>query len=70
VLVLRAAHARRQGRLKPMNTMIRFFRDANGATSIEYAIVAAGIALAIIVVVNSAGTALNGHYKNLEAAVK
>lgn len=53
-----------------MNTMIRFFRDANGATSIEYAIVAAGIALAIIVAVNSAGTALNDHYKNLEAAVK
>lgn len=53
-----------------MKTMIRFFRDGNGATSIEYAIVAAGIALAIIVAVNGAGSALNGHYKNIEAAVK
>ena len=49
-----------------MNTMIRFFRDANGATSIEYAIVAAGNALASIVAVNSAGTAVHGHYQNLE----
>ena len=35
-----------------------FFQDDNGATSIEYAFIAAGIALAIIVVVNSVGSAL------------
>lgn len=53
-----------------MKTMIRFFRDARGATSIEYAIIATGIAVAIIAAVNGTGSALNQHYKNIEAAVK
>lgn len=60
----------RQGKAEPMKTMIRFFRDASGATSIEYAIIATGIAVAIIAAVNGTGSALNQHYKNIEAAVK
>lgn len=53
-----------------MKTMIRFFCDEAGATSIEYAIIAAGIAVAIVTAVNGVGSALNQHYKNIEAAVK
>ncbi len=53
-----------------MKTLIRFVRDEAGATSIEYAIIATGIAVAIIAAVNGAGEALNVHYKNIEAAVK
>ena len=37
----------------------RFLRDESGATAIEYALIAAGIALVIIVAVNSIGSALD-----------
>jgi pilus assembly protein Flp/PilA len=34
-------------------TLLRFLSDESGATAIEYGLIAAGIALAIIAVVNS-----------------
>ena len=37
----------------------RFLRDESGATAIEYGLIAAGIALVIIVAVNSIGSALD-----------
>jgi pilus assembly protein Flp/PilA len=40
------------------DTCRRFWRDENGATAIEYGLIAAGIAVAIIVVVFSIGTEL------------
>ena len=43
-----------------MSTLIRsFLRDQTGATAIEYGLIAAGIAVAIITVVASLGTSLN-----------
>jgi pilus assembly protein Flp/PilA len=36
----------------------RFVKDESGATAIEYGLIAAGIALAIITVVNGLGTKL------------
>ncbi len=43
-----------------MKTLIsRFVKDGSAATAIEYALLAAGISLAIIVVVNGLGTQLN-----------
>jgi pilus assembly protein Flp/PilA len=41
-----------------MLTIQRFLRDESGATSIEYALIAAAIALAILTVVNILGTTL------------
>ena len=41
------------------NLFARFLRDQSGATAIEYGLIAAGIALAIIAVVNGLGTNLN-----------
>lgn len=38
----------------------RFLKDESGATAIEYGLIAAGIAVAIITAVNSLGTTLNG----------
>lgn len=35
--------------------MSRFFRDDSGATAIEYAMVAAGIAMAVVTVINALG---------------
>ena len=38
----------------------RFMNNESGATAIEYGLIAAGIAVAIIAAVNSVGTSLNG----------
>ena len=37
----------------------RFLHDAQGATAIEYALIAAGIAAAIIITVNALGVSVN-----------
>lgn len=41
------------------NLIARFVKDESGATAIEYGLIAAGISLAIIAVVNGIGTNLN-----------
>jgi pilus assembly protein Flp/PilA len=38
--------------------LMRFMRDESGATAIEYGLIAAGISVAIIAVVNTLGTQL------------
>jgi pilus assembly protein Flp/PilA len=42
-----------------MAMLKRFLRDESGATAIEYGLIAAGIAVAIIVVIQNVGTSLN-----------
>jgi pilus assembly protein Flp/PilA len=39
--------------------VLKFFRDESGATAIEYGLIAAGIALAIITAVQGLGTKLS-----------
>ena len=39
------------------NLVSRFVKDESGATAIEYGLIAAGIAIAIITAVNGVGTA-------------
>ena len=41
------------------NLFVRFMKDNSGATAIEYGLIAAGISVAIIAVVNGIGTTLN-----------
>lgn len=43
----------------------RFLKDESGATAIEYGLIAAGIAVAIIAAVNSLGTTLNGVFSDV-----
>ena len=40
----------------------RFLNDESGATAIEYGLIAAGIAVAIIAAVNGVGSSLNGKF--------
>ena len=40
----------------------RFMRDTSGATAIEYGLIAAGISVAIIAVVNALGGQLNNTF--------
>ena len=54
-----------------MRTLIsRFVKDENGATAIEYGLIAAGIAVAIIAVVQALGTNLNTTFSSVSAALK
>jgi pilus assembly protein Flp/PilA len=48
----------------------RFLKDESGATAIEYGLIAAGIALAIIAVVNGIGTNLNAKYTSINSSLK
>lgn len=49
-----------------MNQQLReFWANESGATAIEYGIIAAGIAVAIIAVVNGLGTKLNTKFTSI-----
>lgn len=49
---------------------IRFLEDQSGATAIEYGLIAAGIAVAIIAVVQGLGTNLNATFSSVSSALK
>jgi pilus assembly protein Flp/PilA len=54
-----------------MITLFRkFWADETGATAIEYGLIAAGIALAVIAVVNGLGTKLNAKFTSINASLK
>ncbi len=45
--------------------LIKFFKDESGATAIEYGLICAGIALAIITILNKLGLTLEGIFTTL-----
>ena len=45
----------------------RFLKDISGATAIEYGLIAAGISVAIIAVVNGLGTTLNAKFTSISS---
>jgi pilus assembly protein Flp/PilA len=54
-----------------MKTLVsRFVNDESGATAIEYGLIAAGISVAIIAVVNGLGTKLNGTFSSISSQLK
>jgi pilus assembly protein Flp/PilA len=53
-----------------MKTFYRFLNDDSGATAIEYALIAAGIAIAIITAVQSVGTKLSGNFTSISTSLK
>jgi pilus assembly protein Flp/PilA len=48
----------------------KFWSNESGATAIEYGLIAAGIALAIITVVNGLGTAMNDKFGSISSSLK
>jgi pilus assembly protein Flp/PilA len=48
----------------------RFLADQSGATAIEYALIAAGISLAIIAAVNGLGSTLNTSFSSINTSLK
>ncbi|MBV9348108.1 MAG: Flp family type IVb pilin [Pseudolabrys sp.] len=54
-----------------MRTKIRaFLADQSGATAIEYGLIAAGISVAIIAVVNGLGTKLKTSFSSISTQLK
>jgi len=47
-----------------------FLADETGATAIEYGLIAAGISLAIIAIVNGLGAKLNTKFTSLNTSLK
>jgi pilus assembly protein Flp/PilA len=50
--------------------LFRFLFDESGATAIEYALVATGIALAIVAAVSSLGTSLGSKFDGISTAMQ
>jgi len=49
---------------------LRFWRDQAGATAIEYGLIAAGISLAIIAIVNGLGSNISGMFSSINNSLK
>jgi pilus assembly protein Flp/PilA len=52
------------------NLVSRFVKDESGATAIEYGLIAAGIAIAIITAVNGLGTKLSSNFNTISSSLK
>jgi pilus assembly protein Flp/PilA len=52
------------------NLIARFVKNESGATAIEYGLIAAGISLAIIAVVNGLGSNLNTKFNSINTSLK
>jgi pilus assembly protein Flp/PilA len=52
------------------NLVKRFMKDESGATAIEYGLIAAGISVAIIAVVQGIGSKLNTTFASVQTALK
>ena len=50
--------------------VLDFWRNDSGATAIEYGLIAAGISLAIIAIVNGLGSNLNGMFTSINSSLK
>jgi pilus assembly protein Flp/PilA len=53
-----------------MSKIVAFLKNEFGATAIEYGLIAAGISVAIIAVVNGLGTQLNATFTSVSTQLK
>jgi pilus assembly protein Flp/PilA len=58
------------GLWKARGLMRAFIKDDSGATAIEYALIAAGIAIAIITAVKGIGTKLNTTFSSISTQLQ
>jgi pilus assembly protein Flp/PilA len=56
--------------LSMKNLFLRFVKDDSGATAIEYGLIAAGISVAIIAVVNGLGSKLNTSFSSISTQLR
>ena len=53
-----------------MMKFLKLFKNEEGATAIEYGLIAAGISIAIIAVVNGLGTQLNTTFSSVSTQLR
>ncbi|HEY2212113.1 MAG TPA: Flp family type IVb pilin [Bradyrhizobium sp.] len=53
-----------------MSKLVAFLKNESGATAIEYGLIAAGISVAIIAIVNGLGTKLNSSFTSISTQLK
>jgi pilus assembly protein Flp/PilA len=53
-----------------MKKLVSFLKNESGATAIEYGLIAAGISIAIIAVVNGLGTQLNTTFNSISTQLR
>jgi pilus assembly protein Flp/PilA len=53
-----------------MTRIVAFLKNESGATAIEYGLIAAGISVAIIAVVNGLGSKLNTTFTSVSTQLK
>jgi pilus assembly protein Flp/PilA len=53
-----------------MSKIVAFLKNESGATAIEYGLIAAGISVAIIAVINGLGTSLNTKFTSISTQLK
>jgi len=53
-----------------MSKLVAFLKNESGATAIEYGLIAAGISVAIIAIVNTLGTNLNDKSTSISTQLK
>jgi pilus assembly protein Flp/PilA len=51
-------------------SILQFLREETAATAIEYAIIASGISIVIVAIVNSLGTTLNTTFTSIQTGLK
>jgi len=64
-----AAHSMRM-EVQVRRKLLEFLSNEQGATAIEYGLIAAGISLAIIAVVNGLGTNISGKFDSINTSLK
>jgi pilus assembly protein Flp/PilA len=52
------------------NLVSRFITQESGATAVEYGLIAAGIAMAIVAAVNGVGTSISSTFNTLSSSLK
>ena len=55
---------------RSMSKIVAFLKNESGATAIEYGLIAAGISVAIIAVINGLGTSLNTKFTSISTQLK
>ena len=50
-----------------MRKIVQFLKSESGATAIEYGLIAAGISVAIISIINGLGTQLNAKFTSISS---
>jgi pilus assembly protein Flp/PilA len=68
--ILGASQQTRLEEVRVRHSFFKFLSDQSGATAIEYGLIAAGIALAIIAVVNGLGSNLNTQFNSINTSLK